>query len=60
MAFRFRFVGVSRPSLPSRQKESAFIFNITLPPCAFTVISLIPSLKPICLFNKQGVVVQDF
>ena len=31
--------------------ESAFIFCITLPRCAFTVISLIPSLKATCLFN---------
>jgi pimeloyl-ACP methyl ester carboxylesterase len=31
-------------------RESAFIFRITLPRCAFTVISL-PSSPPTCLFN---------
>jgi hypothetical protein len=32
--------------------ESAFIFCIILPRCAFTVISLIPSSPPICLFGR--------
>lgn len=32
--------------------EPAAIFRITLPRCAFTVISLIPSLPPTCLFNR--------
>ena len=33
-------------------RESAFIFCITLPRCAFTVISLMPSSPPACLFNR--------
>ena len=33
-------------------RESACIFCMTLPRCAFTVISLMPSSPPICLFNK--------
>src|ERR1700722_14752997 len=33
-------------------RESAFIFCITLPRCAFTVISLIPSSPPTCLFSR--------
>src|SRR6266851_944595 len=33
-------------------RESAFIFRITLPRCAFTVISLMPSSPPTCLFSK--------
>src|ERR1700704_3383958 len=33
-------------------RERAFIFCITLPRCAFTVISLMPSSPPTCLFNK--------
>jgi len=33
-------------------RESALIFRITLPRCAFTVISLIPSSPPTCLFSK--------
>ena len=33
-------------------RESALIFSITLPRCAFTVISLIPSSPPTCLFNN--------
>jgi len=33
-------------------RESAFIFRITLPRCAFTVISLMPSSPPTCLFNR--------
>ena len=33
-------------------REPAFIFCITLPRCAFTVISLIPSSPPICLFKR--------
>ena len=32
--------------------EPAPIFRITLPRCAFTVISLIPSWLPACLFNR--------
>src|SRR5260370_18463329 len=34
--------------------ESAFIFRITLPRCAFTVISLMPSSPPACLFSKPA------
>ena len=33
-------------------RESAFIFRIMLPRCAFTVISLMPSSAPTCLFNR--------
>ena len=33
-------------------RESAFIFRITLPRCVFTVISLMPSSLPTCLFNS--------
>src|SRR6266481_7398730 len=33
-------------------RESAFIFRITLPRCAFTVISLMLSSPPTCLFNR--------
>jgi len=33
-------------------RESAFIFRITWPRCAFTVISLMPSSPPTCLFNS--------
>src|SRR5215470_6919201 len=33
-------------------RESAFIFCITCPRCFFTVISLIPSSPPTCLFNR--------
>ncbi len=32
-------------------KESAFIFCITCPLCAFTVISLMPSSAPACLLE---------
>ena len=32
-------------------RELAFIFRITLPRCAFTVISLMPSSPATCLFN---------
>ena len=32
--------------------EVAFIFRIILPRCAFTVISLMPSSKATCLFNR--------
>ena len=32
-------------------RDSAFIFSIALPRCAFTVISLMPSSPPICLFS---------
>ena len=32
--------------------DRAFIFRITWPRCAFTVISLIPSWKPTCLFSR--------
>jgi hypothetical protein len=34
--------------------ESALIFRITWPRCAFTVISLMPSSPPICLFIKPA------
>src|SRR5258707_13718787 len=33
-------------------REPAFIFRITLPRCVFTVISLVPSSAPTCLFKK--------
>ena len=32
--------------------DVAFIFRITLPRCAFTVISLMPSSPPTCLFSS--------
>src|SRR5688572_13086266 len=32
--------------------ESAFIFRITCPRCAFTVISLMPSSPPTCLLSS--------
>ena len=32
--------------------ELAFIFCITWPRCAFTVISVMPSSPPTCLFNS--------
>ncbi len=35
-------------------RELAFIFCITLPRCALTVISLIPSSPPTCLFNRPA------
>jgi len=35
-------------------RESAFIFCIILPRCAFTVISLMPRSLPTCLFNKPA------
>jgi len=38
--------------LTSSANESAFIFRMTLPRWNFTVISLIPSSPPTCLFNK--------
>src|SRR2546425_2379699 len=38
---------VTRPA-----RESAFIFRITWPRCAFTVISLMPSSPPTCLFSR--------
>ena len=34
--------------------ERAFIFSITRPRCAFTVISLIPSSPPTCLFRRPA------
>ena len=37
---------------PRSAKEPAFIFRITWPRCAFTVISLMPSSKPTCLFSR--------
>jgi hypothetical protein len=47
------FVAGVRPNLTAiftmSARESAFIFSITLPRCAFTVISLIPSFNPTCL-----------
>src|SRR5712671_340958 len=33
-------------------REAAFIFRITFPRCALTVISLMPSSAPTCLFNS--------
>src|SRR2546429_8580272 len=36
----------------SSGSESAIIFCITLPRWAFTVISLMPSSPPTCLFNR--------
>jgi hypothetical protein len=33
-------------------RESAFIFRITLPRCTFTVISVMKSSLPICLFTR--------
>ena len=33
-------------------RERASIFRITWPRCAFTVISLMPSSPPTCLFNR--------
>ena len=33
-------------------RESAFIFRITWPRCAFTVFSLMPSSAPTCLFFR--------
>jgi hypothetical protein len=37
---------ISQPLSPRKARESAFIFRITLPPCAFTVISLMPPPRP--------------
>ena len=34
--------------------EPAFILRITWPRCAFTVISLMPSSPPTCLFNSPA------
>jgi hypothetical protein len=34
------------------RRDSAFIFRIALPRCAFTVISLMPSLSRTCLLNR--------
>src|SRR5262245_40995455 len=49
-------LGAGRRSLASiltrSARESAFIFRITLPRCALTVISLMPSSPPICLFSR--------
>jgi hypothetical protein len=48
--------GGSRSSLAtmltSAGSESAFILRITWPRCAFTVISVIPSSPPTCLFKR--------
>jgi len=45
----------SRPAIFTKSaKEWAFIFCITLPRCAFTVISLMPSSLPTCLFNRPA------
>src|SRR6266853_2392414 len=38
--------------LTKSAREPAFIFRITLPRCVFTVISLVPSSAPTCLFKK--------
>ncbi len=35
-------------------REPAFIFRITLPRCAFTVISLMPSSRPTCFIQQAG------
>ena len=40
-------------------RESAFIFRITLPRCAFTVISLMPSSPPTSLFNSPETTKHD-
>ena len=46
----------ARPSLAAivtrSAREAACIFRITLPRCAFTVISLMPSSPPTCLFKR--------
>ena len=43
----------SRAAIVTRSgSESAFILRIIWPRCAFTVISLIPSSPPTCLFSK--------
>src|SRR5574337_963784 len=45
----------SLPAILTRSgREPAFIFCITLPRCALTVISLMPSSPPICLFYPIG------
>ena len=50
------FAAGATPSLAAiftrSARESALIFRITWPRCAFTVISLIPSSPPTCLFSK--------
>ena len=38
--------------MTSAGSESAFIFRITWPRCALTVISLMPSSPPTCLFRR--------
>src|SRR4029453_8857532 len=47
---------VARPRLvtmfTSAGSEFAFILRMTWPRCAFTVISLIPSSPPTCLFRR--------
>ncbi len=51
-AFR-RSSEIESPAILTRSgREPAFIFCITLPWCALTVISLMPSSPPICLFNR--------
>src|ERR1700728_4810818 len=46
----------SLAAIPTRSaSESAFIFRITFPRCAFTVISEIPSSPAACLFNKPEI-----
>ena len=57
---RYRRTGVPRPLpapsfaaiLTRSASELACIFAITCPRCAFTVISLMPSSRPTCLFIK--------
>src|SRR5262245_31255660 len=49
------FLAGASPSLTAiftrSASESAFIFCMTLPRWAFTVISVMPSFNPICLFS---------
>ena len=49
---RYTLVGLVTAMFTSAGSESAFIFRITWPRCAFTVISLIPSSPPTCLFKR--------
>src|SRR6267378_4385289 len=38
--------------LTKSAREPTFIFRITLPRCVLTVISLVPSSAPTCLFKR--------
>ena len=54
-----QWVGVDRSPMRAAivtrsGSESAFILRMTWPLCAFTVISLMPSSPPTCLFNRPG------